>query len=160
MYANGCSPTTPWCASGSDLKESVAEPALRHDWRRPRNPFEPKSGNSARKEIRFLVTLRQCPVPCGRHYRGTIPSMKLARSRITAQGQLSVPVEVRRKLGIGPGSVLEWREEGEAIVVRRSGQFTSDDIHHALFKKPPKSRTIEELKEGIRKSVRERHARR
>jgi AbrB family looped-hinge helix DNA binding protein len=94
------------------------------------------------------------------HYRGTISNMKLARSRITAQGQLSVPVEVRRKLGVGPGSVLEWSEEGEAIVVRRAGQFDSEDIHRALFKqKTPKPRTIEEMKQGIRKSIRTRHAR-
>jgi len=86
--------------------------------------------------------------------------MSIARSRITAQGQLSVPVEVRRKLGVGPGSVLEWEEEGEAIVVRRAGQFSSQDIHRALFKnKLEKSCSLAELKEGIRKSVRKRHAR-
>src|SRR5690349_5426920 len=37
--------------------------------------------------------------------------MALAYSKITAQGQISVPAEVRRKLGLGPGSVLEWEEE-------------------------------------------------
>ncbi|MGN6730352.1 MAG: AbrB/MazE/SpoVT family DNA-binding domain-containing protein, partial [Candidatus Binatia bacterium] len=36
--------------------------------------------------------------------------MALAQSKVTAQGQISVPAEVRRKLGIGPGSVLEWDE--------------------------------------------------
>ncbi|PYP88846.1 MAG: hypothetical protein DMF61_05625 [Blastocatellia bacterium AA13] len=34
--------------------------------------------------------------------------MVLAQSKLTAQGQISVPAEVRRKLGLGPGSVLEW----------------------------------------------------
>jgi len=34
--------------------------------------------------------------------------MVLAESKLTAQGQISVPAEVRRKLGLGPGSVLEW----------------------------------------------------
>jgi len=38
--------------------------------------------------------------------------MTLAPSKVTAQGQLSVPVAVRRKLGIGLASVLEWAEEG------------------------------------------------
>jgi len=47
------------------------------------------------------------------HYHGTISVMALARSRLTAQGQISVPAEIRRKLGVGPGSVLEWHEEGE-----------------------------------------------
>jgi AbrB family looped-hinge helix DNA binding protein len=87
--------------------------------------------------------------------------MKLVRSRITAQGQLSVPLEVRRKLGIGPGSVLEWDEEGDAVVVRRAGQYSSEDIHQALFKKKvPRKRSVKEMKEGIQRSIRERHARR
>ena len=59
--------------------------------------------------------------------------MALAQSKVTAQGQISVPVEVRRKLGIGPGSVLEWEEEGNAVVVRKAGRHTSEDIHRAIF---------------------------
>jgi AbrB family looped-hinge helix DNA binding protein len=86
--------------------------------------------------------------------------MAIARSRVTAQGQVSVPAAVRRKLGIGPGSLLEWHEEGNTVVVRRSGRYTSLDIHRAVFGHedvPPRSAA--ELKEGIRKHVRERHAR-
>jgi AbrB family looped-hinge helix DNA binding protein len=87
--------------------------------------------------------------------------MALAHSKVTAQGQISVPAGVRRKLGIGPGSVLEWDEDGEQIVVRRSARFTSQDIHRALFpKRAPKSRTVDDMREGIRRRVRERHARR
>ena len=86
--------------------------------------------------------------------------MTLARSKVTTQGQISVPAEVRRKLGIGPGSVLEWDEEDEKIVVRRSGKYTSEDIHRAVFpKQAPKARKLSEMKEGIRRYVRERHAR-
>jgi len=61
--------------------------------------------------------------------------MPIAKSKLTAQGQISVPAEVRKRLGIGPGSVLEWDEEGEKIVVRRVGLYTSEDIHRALFVK-------------------------
>jgi len=87
--------------------------------------------------------------------------MTLAESKVTAQGQISVPAAVRRKLGVGPGSVLEWEQEGEKIVVRRAGRYTSEDIHRALFPKgPPKPRTLAELKEGIRQYIRKKHARR
>jgi len=87
--------------------------------------------------------------------------MALAHSKVTAQGQISVPAEVRRKLGIGPGSVIEWDEEEDKIVVRRSGRYTFEDIHRALFPEgPPKPRTLEELKEGIAQYIRQRHARR
>jgi AbrB family looped-hinge helix DNA binding protein len=87
--------------------------------------------------------------------------MTLARSKLTAQGQISVPAEVRRRLGVGPGSVLEWDEEGETIVVRRAGRYRSEDVHQALFPDgPPRPRKLEELKQGIKRHVRERHARR
>ena len=61
------------------------------------------------------------------------------------------------KLRIGPGSILEWDEDGDKIIVRRSGTFSSEDIHRALFPgRAPKPRTLEELKEGIQRRVRER----
>jgi len=85
--------------------------------------------------------------------------MALARSKLTSQGQISVPVNIRRKLGIGPGSILEWDEDGDKIIVRRPGRFTSQDIHRALFpKQAPKPRSVDDMKEGIRRRIRERHA--
>ena len=86
--------------------------------------------------------------------------MAIARSRVTAQGQISVPVEVRKKLGIGPGSVLEWEEEGGHIVVRRAGRFSSADIRNALFgKRKLEKKSLDELKDGIGQYIRERYAR-
>jgi bifunctional DNA-binding transcriptional regulator/antitoxin component of YhaV-PrlF toxin-antitoxin module len=73
---------------------------------------------------------------------------------------VSVPVAVRRKLGKGPGSRLEWNEEGNAVVVRRSGRYTSKDVHRAVSgHEEPSPRSIAELKECIRKQVQKRHAR-
>lgn len=86
--------------------------------------------------------------------------MTIAYSKLTAQGQISIPTEVRRRLGIGPGSLLEWDEEGEKIVVRRAGRYTSEDVHRALFPKSAKPRTLEEMKEGVRRYMKGRHARR
>jgi antitoxin PrlF len=87
--------------------------------------------------------------------------MALAQSKVTAQGQISVPAEIRKKLGLGPGSVLEWSEEGENIVVRKAGRYSSEDIHRTLFaKRPPRSRKLEDLKEAVGRHLREKHARR
>jgi antitoxin PrlF len=86
--------------------------------------------------------------------------MALAQSKLTAQGQISVPAEVRRRLGVGPGSVLEWDEDGGQVVVRRKGKYSSQDIHRALFPDgPPKRRSAAEMKQGIAKRMRARHAR-
>ena len=86
--------------------------------------------------------------------------MAIAHSRLTAQGQISVPAAVRRKLGVGPGATLEWHEEGEKIVVRRVGRWSSADLHGAIFANPPKPRTLKELKAGLETHARRRHARR
>lgn len=86
--------------------------------------------------------------------------MKLAESRLTRQGQISVPAEVRRRLGLQPGSLMEWDADGDRIVVRRVGRYTSDALHEVLFPDEPKPRTLAELKEGIKRHVRAKHARR
>jgi antitoxin PrlF len=86
--------------------------------------------------------------------------MALAVSKLTTQGQISVPAEVRRKLGLGPGSVLEWDEQDGEIVVRRATQYTSEDVHRALFPDgAPKARTLDELKQGSARYAKKRHAR-
>lgn len=86
--------------------------------------------------------------------------MAIAHSKVTAQGEISVPAAVRRKLGIAPGSVLEWHEEGERVVVRRAGRYTSEDVHRALFpKRPPAARTVEAMKTGACRYVKKRNAR-
>ncbi|MEO8601117.1 MAG: AbrB/MazE/SpoVT family DNA-binding domain-containing protein [bacterium] len=87
--------------------------------------------------------------------------MAWLRSKLTSQGQISVPAEVRRKLGVGPGSVLEWAEDGDQVVVRRAGRFTSEDVHHAVFgDTPPRPRRLDELRDGVRQHIAKRHARR
>lgn len=84
--------------------------------------------------------------------------MALTHSKVTAQGQVSVPAKVRERLGVGPGSVLEWDEDGERVVVRKAGRFSSEDIHRVLFPKTPRRRTVEEMKRGIRRHIKKRHA--
>jgi AbrB family looped-hinge helix DNA binding protein len=86
--------------------------------------------------------------------------MSIAKSKLTAQGQISVPAEVRKKLGVGPGSVLEWDEQDDQVVVRRAGRYTSEDVHQALFPEKPKVSDVRDVKDAIRAYVRKRHARR
>lgn len=85
--------------------------------------------------------------------------MPKIHSRLTVQGQISVPAEVRRKLGLAPGSVLEWHEEGGQYIVRRASRYSSKDIHDAVFQTKPDTKALSELKEGIRRRTRRKHAR-
>lgn len=84
----------------------------------------------------------------------------MAQSKLTSQGQISVPAEIRRKLGLGPGSVIEWVEAGDQIVVRRAASYSSVDIHRAVFREQARSKSISDLKEAAAEYVRKKHARR
>lgn len=87
--------------------------------------------------------------------------MAIAQSKLTSQGQISVPAEVRRKLGLVPGSVLEWDEEGGSVVVRRVGHYSSEDVHAALFAdEAPLPRSLSELKDSVGHHLRAKNARR
>ena len=87
--------------------------------------------------------------------------MPLAHSKLTAQGQISVPAGIRKKLGVGPGSVLEWDERNDEVIVRRAGRHTSAEVHEALFPDGgPRQKGPASVKEGIRKYIRQKHARR
>jgi AbrB family looped-hinge helix DNA binding protein len=85
--------------------------------------------------------------------------MSLPQSKITAQGQISVPAEIRKKLGVAPGSVLQWEDEGDRVFVRRATRYSSEDIHRAVFSQRPAPRTAAELKQGIAQFIRKKHAR-
>jgi hypothetical protein len=57
----------------------------------------------------------------------------------------SSPLKVRSgssqgasKAGRRSGSVLEWDEDGDRVVVRKAGRYSSEDIHRALFSRTPK----------------------
>jgi antitoxin PrlF len=84
----------------------------------------------------------------------------LAHSKVSARGQISVPAEIRKKLGIGSGSVLEWSEQSGQVFVRKAGRYSSEEVHAGLFgdakaaaKKPS------DVKAGIKHHMRKRHAR-
>ena len=86
--------------------------------------------------------------------------MAIAHSKLTSQGQISVPLDVRRRLGIGPGSILEWEEDGGRMIVRRAARYSSEDIHRALFaKRKIQAHTMEQMKEGLREHARRSYAR-
>lgn len=84
--------------------------------------------------------------------------MESIQSRITSQGQVSIPARIRRKLGLAPGSTVEWCERGPEVVVRRATKYSSLDIHRAVFPAPPEPRTVDEMDAGIRAHMRRRHA--
>jgi antitoxin PrlF len=84
-----------------------------------------------------------------------------ADTRITSQGQVSVPAAIRKKLGVAPGSTLQWTMRGDEVVVKRRNTVSSLDMHKALFPDgPPKPISLKQMKEAIAQHARDRYARR
>lgn len=84
------------------------------------------------------------------------------QTKLTSQGQVSVPAAVRQLLSLTPGSVLVWTEEAGRITVERAVRHSTAEVHHALFADgapiSPPVKTLAELKQGIRKHMQRRHA--
>ena len=84
------------------------------------------------------------------------------QTKLTSQGQVSVPAAVRHVLGLTPGSAVEWLQDGSNIIVKRAVRSTSKDVHAALFgddELPEPAKTLAELKQGIALHLQRRHAR-
>ena len=53
------------------------------------------------------------------------------RSRLSAKGQVTIPVEIREKLALEPGDVVVYEIEGERALLRRAEPF--DAAYHAAL---------------------------
>ncbi len=87
--------------------------------------------------------------------------MEKTQSKLTSQGQVSVPAPVRSFLNLMPGSVLVWAQEGDRIVVERAKRHSTQQVHQALFPEGTggsgPGKTLVELKQGLRQRMRSRY---
>ena len=88
--------------------------------------------------------------------------MHKLQTKLTSQGQVSVPASVRSFLDLMPGSVLVWSQDGDRIVVERATRHSTAEVHQALFPRPAPAgtpaKTLAELKQGVRQRMQRRHA--
>lgn len=88
--------------------------------------------------------------------------MQRTESKLTSQGQVSVPAAVRNFLHLIPGSVLVWTQEGDRIVVERARRHSTAEVHQVLFSEgapgTSPAKTLAELKQGVRQHMQRRHA--
>jgi AbrB family looped-hinge helix DNA binding protein len=78
----------------------------------------------------------------------------MAFATVTSKGQVTIPVEIRRKLDIQPGTKLEFLSDGNGVfrVVRKKRSIM--ELHGVIaYDGPPAS--IEEMDEAIARAVSE-----
>ena len=82
---------------------------------------------------------------------------EVARTKITSQGQTSVPQEVRRLFGMGPGAEIVWGEDDGRLVVKVQGTHTLHDVRKALSL-PSRAKSID-VKAAVRDRMRKKFKR-
>ena len=93
--------------------------------------------------------------------------MEKVQTKVTSQGQVSVPAAVRSFLHLMPGSALVWSQDGDRIVVERATRHSTAEVHQALFGARPTAATpakpatpaksLGELKLGVRQRMQRRY---
>ena len=70
------------------------------------------------------------------------------KSTISSKGQITVPVEIREKLGLSPGSVVEFELSGRGAFLRKG----SSRVHPVdqLYGKLKLERRVDELLDEMR----------
>ena len=87
--------------------------------------------------------------------------MSTKQSKLTSQGQVSVPASVRQFLSLSPGATMLWVQEGERMWVQRAVTHTTADAHQALFgnSAPKQTTDTQDTKQAIRSFIQKKHAR-
>ena len=87
--------------------------------------------------------------------------MSTKQSKLTSQGQVSVPASVRQFLSLSPGATMLWMQEGERMWVGRAVTHTTTDVHQALFgnSAPKQTTDTQDTNQAIRSFIQKKHAR-
>ena len=74
--------------------------------------------------------------------------MVIATSKVTAQGQISVPAEVRKRLAIRPGTQLIWSLSENGDMVIKPKKYSLEDTQKILADGPDIRLDDNELQEA------------
>src|SRR5580658_271752 len=79
-------------------------------------------------------------------YRAIAPQQGSFEMQVSSKGQVTLPKEVRERLGVRSGSRLHGSIEGDRMVIAKGGGI--EDLFRIL-PKPKRARSLEEIEEGI-----------
>ena len=82
----------------------------------------------------------------------------MATAALTSKGQLTIPISIRKKLGLQPGDQVLFieREDGEVVVRAKKGNLMNV---YGMFKSSGKPSSVEEMDEAVGRYLAEDDAR-
>ena len=84
----------------------------------------------------------------------------MASATVTSKGQITIPKDVRERLGLEAGDRVVFVVQSDRDVVLKPAKTDVRELHGMLYRKSRRSRSLEEMDEGIVRSLVEKHARR
>lgn len=94
----------------------------------------------------------------GTRYFAISPQMRSFEAKVTSQGQVTVPKEIRERLKLRSGSKVEFAIEKSGRVVVSAKQSSILDLV-GILPKPKRTVTLKEMDEAIRQGAVERYLR-
>lgn len=91
-------------------------------------------------------------------YWAEAPHGRAFEATVTSKGQVTIPKEVREHLGVRAGGKLQFTLEADGRVVVRPASLSISRLF-GILGKPPRSATLEEMDEAIRKAAVDRYLR-
>ncbi len=81
---------------------------------------------------------------------------KVAVSRITSKGQVTIPEEIRREYSLQAGEQVEWEVTDHGTVELRKAGGSLEDLARIL-PRPRRTASVEEMDAGIRAHLQRKH---
>jgi AbrB family looped-hinge helix DNA binding protein len=78
---------------------------------------------------------------------------------VTSKGQITIPKEVRERLGLEAGDRVVFVVQSDRDVLLKPAKTDVRDLHGMLYRRGQRPRGIEEMDDGIARSIAERHGR-
>ena len=102
--------------------------------------------------------IRKVKERSGTRYFAEAPASRSFEATVTRNGQITIPKEVRERLGLRSGGKLRFTlDDGGQAIVTPSGHKLSDLF--GMLGKPARRMTIDEMEEVIGQAATEKYAR-
>ena len=84
----------------------------------------------------------------------------MAAATVTSKGQITIPKEVRERLGLEPGDRVVFVVQSDRDVVLKPAKTDVRELRGMLYRKGRRPRSVEEMDDGIVRALADEHARR
>ena len=84
----------------------------------------------------------------------------MSSATVTSKGQITIPKDVRERLGLEAGDRVVFVVHSDRDVVLKPAKTDVRELHGMLYRKGRRPCSIEEMDEGIARFLAEKHGRR